>query len=133
MKRKNVIIMAALLVMALLTGCSSSIESLTDNYDKEALDTAVLGIIADFQEENYGAIASRVAKEYEDELSEEVLKSAWESVGKKLGAPVEVTNTQYYSQDGSGVIVIDQVYEDGKLTFTMAFNPDYEVIGLWMK
>lgn len=135
---KKSICMAMVMILAAfwLTGCSST--KLADGFDeatvKETVQKAVDHLIAGEYEE----CMEMMSQEMQEALTEEALAAAAGDVMAAAGEFQEYKSIAVVGQkDQSGadcaVAVAVASFENNKITYTVSFNVDMEIIGFYMK
>lgn len=135
---KKSICMAMVMILAAfwLTGCSST--KLADSFDeatvKETVQKAVDHLIAGEYEE----CMEMMSQEMQEALTEEALAAAAGDVMAAAGEFQEYKSIAVVGQkDQSGadcaVVVAVASFENNKITYTVSFNADMEIIGFYMK
>ena len=135
---KKSICMAMVMILAAfwLTGCSST--KLADVFDeatvKETVQKAVDHLIAGEYEE----CMEMMSQEMQEALTEEALAAAAGDVMAAAGEFQEYKSIAVVGQkDQSGadcaVVVAVASFENNKITYTVSFNADMEIIGFYMK
>ncbi|MCI9142928.1 MAG: DUF3887 domain-containing protein [Lachnospiraceae bacterium] len=135
---KKSICMAMVMILAAfwLTGCSST--KLADGFDeatvKETVQKAVDHLIAGEYEE----CMEMMSQEMQEALTEEALAAAAGDVMAAAGEFQEYKSIAVVGQkDQSGadcaVAVAVASFENNKITYTVSFNADMEIIGFYMK
>ena len=130
--------MAMVMILAAfwLTGCSST--KLADGFDeatvKETVQKAVDHLIAGEYEE----CMEMMSQEMQEALTEEALAAAAGDVMAAAGEFQEYKSIAVVGQkDQSGadcaVAVAVVSFENNKITYTVSFNADMEIIGFYMK
>ena len=134
MKKLLTIIISVLLTLTL----SSCTKELPEQYDEATLLDAALATIELANTLDYEAIASSVREDlYSDTLVEDI-KNGWDPILSIAGAYKEYTQYQAtYTTDEDGyeyaVIAIVCKYENDTLTYTLSYDEDYNLVGLYMK
>ena len=135
---KKSICMAMVMILAAfwLTGCSST--KLADGFDeatvKETVQKAVDHLIAGEYEE----CMEMMSQEMQEALTEEALAAAAGDVMAAAGEFQEYKSIAVVGQkDQSGadcaVAFAVASFENNKITYTVSFNVDMEIIGFYMK
>ena len=120
----------------LLAGCSST--KLSADFDEEKVKTAAQEAIGHMVAGEYEECVGLMSEEMQAAVSAEILESNMETVAGQKGAFQEYKSSSVVGQkdkDGTdyAVAVIVAAFEKGNVTFTISYDKDMQVIGLWMK
>lgn len=129
--KKIMKIILMVLCGAMLVGCGVS--KLSDKYSEDTLKKEVEIIIENFNEGQYEEIILKGDEVLQSKLTADALKQAWESVSPKLGSYEEISKIAFQEKDGVAVVVAIAKYENSKVQFTMSFNEDMKLVGIFMK
>ena len=135
---KTYICVALLLAMAVIgmSGCSGT--KLAENFDedkvKEAAQKAVDCLVAG----EYEDCVAMMSQEMQAALPAETLAASTEAVKEQAGEFQEYKSiTVVGQQDSEGtnyaVAVLVVKFEKGNITYTVNFDTEMQIIGLWMK
>lgn len=133
--KKLITIILTILMIVSLSGCS---KKLPEQYDEETLLNAAIETIKIANERDYEALAKTVREDlYTDELADQI-KDGWD---KKLSEAGEYQEYQRYQTTYTvddddyeyAVIAIICKYENDTLTYTLSYDEDYRLVGLYMK
>lgn len=125
-----------LCLVCLLTGCTST--KLADVFDEEQVQEAARTVVDNLLAGEYEADIAMMSPALQEALSAETLAANMEMMNGKTGAFREYKSMaavgQKNAQGGDmAVVVIVAAFEKGNVTYTVTFNTDMEVDGLWMK
>lgn len=123
-------IFLVMLGLMLITGCGAS--KLSDKYDDEKLTTSAEEIIINLNNEKYDDIIAIMDETLKNQLSKEKLEEAWSNF-KKLGEYESISKIIFREKDGYAVVVAIAEYEEGKIQFTLSYNEDMELAGIYLK
>lgn len=123
-------IFLVMLGLMLITGCGAS--KLSDKYDEEKLTTSAEEIIINLNNEKYDDIIAIMDETLKDQLPKEKLEEAWRNF-KKLGEYESISKIIFREKDGYAVVVAIAEYEEGKIQFTLSYNEDMELAGIYLK
>lgn len=120
----------------LLTGCSST--KLSDDFDEEKVKAAAQEAIDHLIAGEYEECVGLMSEEMQAALSAEVLATNMDTITGQRGAFQEYKSNSVVGQkDKEGteyaVAVIVAAFEKGNVTFTVSFDKEMKMIGLWMK
>ena len=127
------IISGLLLVFAImdLVGCNAN--ELSDKYDKDKLRSKAEEIVNDINDNNYQAIIDSGNEDIKSGLSADDLKAAWEKRNGNIGAYKDISTVVYQEKKGIAVVVLIAEYENDKIQFTLSFNENMELAGIYIK
>ncbi len=136
MKRKIGIALACLiLVTAVFTGCAST--KLAEGFDKDAVIEKAKQTVDVINTLDYAAMTALMRDDLEAQLSSDKLKEAWDKKLTELGAFEKIDNVsvvgQKTEQSDYAVAVVVAKYKNGNAIYTLSFDPDMELAGMYMK
>lgn len=121
-----------LLVLVLgLVGCSNSV--LSDDYDESTLKSSAQKVLEQLNAGEYQAITDSVSLDLQNDLSADVIEQAWTPLYEKLGAFDDISNYIISEKGEYAVVVLIVKYEKGTLQLTLSYNPQMELVGLYLK
>lgn len=121
-----------LLVLVLgVVGCSNSV--LSDDYDESTLKSSAQKVLEQLNAGEYQAITDSVSLDLQNDLSADVIKQAWIQLYEKLGTFDAISNYIISGKEEYAVVVVLAKYEKGTLQLTLSYNPQMELVGLYMK
>lgn len=107
-------------------------------FEEEQLENQTIEVISALDEKNYEALQSEYAAEImKPYLTEEAMEQTKETIGSNWGKQVSLGN-KYIAEIHQGwtkyaVVQINVGYENANVTYTLSFNTEYQLIGLYMK
>lgn len=140
MKRFRVFMLSVslLFLLGLLAGCGLSMQ-LSSAYDKTEVESAAKEVVMLAEAGDYAAIIDRLSPSVADALTVESLREGWSPVLEKLGAHSEYKSVVVVGQKDTAsgeeyaVAVIVSSHENGTSQFTLSFNEELELVGLYLK
>lgn len=114
-----------------LVGCGAA--KLSDTYSEDKLKAASEEVIKNLNEENYSAIINGFGDELKSKLTEDKLREPWKAMKDKLGKYDSISKIAFQEKDGIATVVAICKYENGKAQFTLSFNKDMKMVGIYMK
>ena len=114
-----------------VVGCSNSV--LSDDYDEATLKSSAQKVLEQLNAGEYQAITDSVSLDLQNDLSADVIKQAWIPLYEKLGTFVAISNYIISGKEEYAVVVVLAKYEKGTLQLTLSYNPQMELVGLYMK
>lgn len=137
MKKLTALFLLVVMSAALLNGCSST--KLSDSFDKDTVEKSAKQVIEDLNNGDYDSVVSMFRDDLKEKLTAGSLKDAaaktYGNAGKFnkyksvsiLGQKVKST------KEDSAVAIVVANYEKQKVDFTISFDTDMKLIGLYMK
>lgn len=125
------------LLLALLCACSAG--KLADAFDEETVKDAAKETVQTINTRNYDAVISLLREDLQDQVTADQLRDAWDKSLSADGAFVEYTSVSVAgtrdknTDEDYAVAVLACNYENGSQTFTLSFDTDYALVGLYMK
>ena len=139
-KWKNVVKKTGIMILtiaagALLAGCSSKLAA---GFDEDSVKKSAQELIDHLTAGEYQEAVDMMSQTTQGALPVEDLSALMETAKEQTGAFQKYKSIAVVGQkDSSGtdcaVAVAAVSYEKGMVTYTISFNMDMEVIGLWMK
>ena len=129
--KKYIKVILIVLCFTVLTGCG--IGKLSDKYSEDTLKKEVEGIIDNFNNGQYEDIIAKGDEVLQSKLRSDQLKDVWEGISPKLGSYEEISKIAFQEKDGIAVVVAIARYENSKVQFTMSFNEDMKLVGIYIK
>ncbi len=137
MKKIVVISMILVFVTSMLGGCTST--KLSDAFNKETVESASKQVVEYLNSGKYDSVCDMFTDDLKAQLTSETLKSAVEKTYGSAGAFEKYKDVVVIGQkvkgtkDDAAVAVVIAKYEKKNVTFTISFNKDMKLIGLYMK
>ncbi|MEG0799531.1 MAG: DUF3887 domain-containing protein, partial [Bacilli bacterium] len=103
------------------------------DFKEEELKSSVEEIIDDFNNEKYEDIVLRGSEEIQAQLTADQLEQAWNTVGIDLGAYKELSKVAYTEKDDIATVIAIAKYENKKIQFTISYDKDMNLCGIYMK
>lgn len=129
MKRLSKVLLIVLCIM-MLGGCGAN--KLSSNYSEDKLKAASEEILKNFGDEKFDDVTAKFSADLKKELPASKLKEGWTSL-KKGGKYDSLSKIAFQEQKSYAVVVAIGKFEKGKAQFTISFNKDMEVVGIYMK
>ncbi|MBQ4473365.1 MAG: DUF3887 domain-containing protein [Lachnospiraceae bacterium] len=135
---KRWIIALALIICALsMCGCTQA--KLPEGMTEEEVDRVAKQVLSYVHEKDYDTLWQESSKMFQDAVSVEELRDAIEGQVKDLGAFKEYTQQAFGGAHAKGVTghyavaVITAKYENGKAVYTLSFDTEYRLAGIYVK
>lgn len=130
MKKLKVLLVIMLTCIGIV-GCSSS--KLDPAYDEEKLKSDSQGIVHMFCNEEYDKIVEKMTKDMESSITSDKLKEVWEPLKTKLGKFESISKEAVVGKQDLATVVVLAEFENGKAQFTITYNKDMKLEGLYIK
>lgn len=134
--RKLVKLMAAGMVIAMLAGCGISTE-LSERFDEAEVKSSAENVIDSLNNGDYDGVVETFSEDMKTALPADKLEESVSPTLEKAGAFQEYKSESVIGQKKDdvdmAVAVMVVTYEEQNLTYTVSFNTDMEVIGLFVK
>ena len=132
---EKIILLLGMLVLV-LTGCSSA--KLSDAFDEETVIASAQEAIDLLVKGECDKVVEKMSAEMQEALTAEDLAANMEAMDTLTGAFKEYKSSAVVGQqDAQGtdmaVAVIVAAFEKRNVTYTISYNTDMEIVGLWMK
>jgi predicted small lipoprotein YifL len=135
--KKRIVTFAILAVMAagLCTGCGSK---LPEGFDADVVTQKATEVVQYLTDRNYQAIEDVARQDVKEALNAGYLEEVLDSTIVALGAFEEISavalaGVKGQSQEEYAAAVVIAVYENGKAQYTLSFDIDMALVGLYMK
>ncbi|MEA5026922.1 MAG: DUF3887 domain-containing protein [Erysipelotrichaceae bacterium] len=135
---KKLIKKSLLLFLAvILFGCSGS--SLPKGFDEDEVISKAKDVVAVINTQDYTAVVSLLRSDLQGQVTAEQLQEAWgsylDAAGdfKEFKTIVTKSQTDSATKEEYAVVVLETVYQNSTRVFTLSFNQELELVGLYMK
>lgn len=135
--KKTAAAMALIALMALaLAGCGGT--KLAEGFDEETVEKSAREAVSSLVKGEYDAIVSKMSPDMQAAVPAADLAANMELMNAQTGAFQEYKSVAVVGQEGAdgtdaAVAVIVAEFENCDVTYTISYNTDMEIIGLWMK
>ncbi len=134
MKRKVPVLILTAVFLIFAAGCAGKVP---EGYDKDRLTQCAKEVVETINTLDYAAIVLELKEDLQSEVTPQSLKTAWDAKLSALGAFKSYKNIAYTSAKSGdivyAVVVLNCTYENGSATYTLSFDSDYDLVGLYMK
>lgn len=120
-----------ILCLFMLTGCSAG--KLSDTYNEGEVKAAAEDVISKLNDKNYEGILENSSDELKISLPDNKLQEAWEGFSKDIGKFDSISKETLAEKNGYAVDIVNVKYENKKVTFTLSFNKEMKLAGIYMK
>ncbi|WP_373898689.1 DUF3887 domain-containing protein [Haloimpatiens sp. FM7315] len=131
MKRFSKVIMMILCV-AMIFSCGCGAKKLSASYSEDKLKTASEEIIKDLNDEKYEEVTDKLSKDIKDKLPASKLEEVWDKY-KEMGDYQSISKIAFQEKDNYAVVVAVAKFKEGKVIFTLSYNKDMELVGIFIK
>ncbi len=138
MKNTKIYLCAALLLILCLA-LAACAPGLPDGFDGDAVTAQAEQDVALINTRDFEAVVNRLRADLQDAVTVEDLETAWGGALDALGAydGVKDTGTSGTKDRETGeayaVAIVVAQYENGTATFTLSYDADLALVGLYMK
>ena len=129
MKKLFCLLLCSLLCAGLLAGCGG----LSDNYDEEEVVSLAHAVVENLNAKDYDAVVAGMSDEMKEALPADKLAEVWAPVAEQLGAFDSFAKDSTAEKDGLAVVIVTAKYENAGLTYTLTFDTELRLCGLYMK
>lgn len=125
------------IAVGLLSGCSST--KLSDSFNKDTVEKSAKQVIEYLNNADYDSVTNLFRDDLKKDLSADTLKNAVEKTYSNAGKFDDYKSISILGQkikstkEDSAVAIVVAKYEKQKVTFTITFDTDMKLIGLYMK
>lgn len=139
MKRIKIFFSAALLLAcAALIGCAAG-KPLPEGFDADEVTARAEQIVDYANNGEYGEIVSALRADLQDAVTADQLATGWDPVYEKVGAFSEIKQVTLTATEDSStgeeyaVALVTCAHENGNVLYTLSFDADLELVGLYLK
>ncbi|MEG1984634.1 MAG: DUF3887 domain-containing protein [Oscillospiraceae bacterium] len=121
----------------LLSGCAGN--KLSDDFDKDEVVEEASEMVEVINTMDYEKIVGEMREDLRDQITSEQLKEAWGEKLSGLGKFSKITSEGVIgdkskeTKEDYAVAVLACEYENGTATFTLVYDTELELVGLYMK
>lgn len=137
MKKILAIIMIIIGMTAILSGCAGA--KLSDSFKKDKVEKSSKQVIKDLNDKKYDSVVHMFPEDLQKDLTAEKLELAVNKTYGEAGSFVEYKNIAIIGQklkntgEDTAIAIVVAKYKKKNVTFTISFNTDMKLIGLYMK
>jgi hypothetical protein len=133
--KKGMILIAGVIIFGMLGACNST--KLAASFDKETVEASAKQVIDYLNSGDFDSVNAMVCEDGKEVLSSEVLSDAVNKTYGKAGSFVEYKGINIIGRKEKkvdyAVVIVKAKYEKQNVLFTISFDSNLEVIGLYMK
>lgn len=139
MRKKQVLLTVAIAwLLILLSGCST-VQPLADSFVEDDVIARAKSVVEIINTLDYAAMTAEIREDLQSQLSADQIKTSWDARLSSIGSFKEYksiivtgTKSKTTGEDYATVILIC-AYEDGTATYTLSFDTDMQLVGLYMR
>ena len=126
-----------ILVMSLLFGCSGN--KLSDKFDEQEVLDKGKEVVDVINTRQYEDVIALLREDLRSQITADQLVTAWDDQIVAAGEFEKIRNTAIESQEDSVTkeeyvtVVLEAIYAEDTLIYTLSFDEDLMMIGLYMK
>lgn len=124
-------ILSMMVCIFMMVGCSAG--KLSDKYNEEDLKVEAEKVIKNLNDKNYDTILEGSSDELKNALPDNKLKETWEGFSENIGDYDSILKMTFAEKNGYGVAIVNVKYKNKKVTFTLSFNSEMKLSGIYMK
>ena len=128
----------AAVLAVLLCGCSG-MSAMDASYSEDDVAAAAQEVVALANAAAYGEICGLIREDLRASITEDALQDAWGATLTNAGAFVETDQLRFYgtTDESTGeayaTVILTAKYARGQLTYTLSFDHDLALVGLYLK
>lgn len=135
MKKLLIIGIVSLLIISILGGCNST--KLAGSFDKDTVEASAKQVIDYLNAGDYDSIHAMLREDGKEILTSEVLTDAVDKTYGKAGSFVEYKDTNVIGKKDKdadyAIALIEAEYEKKSVLFTISFDSNMELVGIFMR
>ena len=135
--KKYLRVLIVILVMSLLFGCSGN--KLSDKFDEQEVLDKGKEVVEVINTRQYEDVIALLREDLRSQITADQLVTAWDDQIVAAGEFEKIRNTAIESQEDSVTkeeyvtVVLEAIYAEDTLIYTLSFDEDLMMIGLYMK
>lgn len=119
-----------ILCITMLGGCGA--KKLSGAYSEDKLKAASEEIITDLNNGKYDDVVAKSNSNLKEKVPSSKLEEVWSNF-KNYGKYDSISKIAFQEKDNYAVVVAVAKYEKGNIKFTLSFNENIELVGIYMK
>lgn len=133
------LIKIVLLFGLLLTFTACSSDKLSSSFDKDEVTDKAKAVVEVINTKNYAAIIALFRSDLQDQITADQLQQAFDEQLEAAGTFSDFKSIVIKSENDKStneeyaVVILEAVYENKTLIYTISFDTDLELVGLYMK
>lgn len=126
-----------ILMMGMFAGCGST--KLAESFDEQNITDTAEGVLDLLNAGDYEGVTAAFSEELQEALSAEKLEESVKNILQEAGTFQEYESSTVIGQknrqtgEDNAVAIIVAKYENKKLTYTVSFDPEMAINGLYVK
>lgn len=135
--KKYLRVLIVILVMSLLFGCSGN--KLSDKFDEQEVLDKGKEVVDVINTRQYEDVIALLREDLRSQITADQLVTAWDDQIVAAGEFDKIRNTAIESQEDSVTkeeyvtVILEAIYAEDTLIYTLSFDEDLMMIGLYMK
>ncbi|CUN95113.1 DUF3887 domain-containing protein [Clostridium disporicum] len=129
--KKFIKVLSIILCLFMFVSCSAG--KLSDAYNEDEVKAAAEEVINELNDKNYDGILEDSSDELKISLPDNKLQETWEGFSKDIGEFNSILNMTLAEKNGYAVAITNVKYDNKKVTFTLSFNKEMKLAGIYMK
>ena len=129
--KKFIKVLSIILCLFMFVSCSAG--RLSDAYNEDEVKAAAEEVINELNDKNYDGILEDSSDELKISLPDNKLQETWEGFSKDIGEFNSILNMTLAEKNGYAVAITNVKYDNKKVTFTLSFNKEMKLAGIYMK
>lgn len=129
--KKFIKVLSIMLCLFVFVSCSAG--KLSDAYNEDEVKAAAEEVINELNDKNYDGILEDSSDELKISLPDNKLQETWEGFSKDIGEFNSISNMTLAEKNGYAVAITNVKYDNKKVTFTLSFNKEMKLAGIYMK
>ena len=135
--KKYLRVLIVILVMSLLFGCSGN--KLSDKFDEQEVLDKGKEVVEVINTRQYEDVIALLREDLRSQITADQLVTAWDDQIVAAGEFDKIRNTAIESQEDSvtkeeyATVILEAIYAEDTLIYTLSFDEDLMMIGLYMK
>ncbi|MCD2500690.1 DUF3887 domain-containing protein [Clostridium sp. NSJ-145] len=129
--KKFIKVLSIILCLFMFVSCSAG--KLSDAYNEDEVKAAAEEVINELNDKNYDGILEDSSDELKISLPDNKLQETWEGFSKDIGKFNSISNMTLAEKNGYAVAITNVKYDNKKVTFTLSFNKEMKLAGIYMK
>lgn len=134
---KKLLIITTAFLLLILSGCSTP--ELADIYSEDDITTLGKTVVEHVNAGDYQKINDMTREDLQESLSVEVFETSVAPIITEAGDFVDYQKTEVFgnvdneTDEEYASIIIVANYSEGKITYTLTFNSDDQIVGFYIK
>lgn len=133
--KKIMILIAGIILIGMFGACNST--KLAASFDKETVEASAKQVIEYLNSGDYDSVNAMLREDCKKILTNDILSDAVDQVYGKAGSFAEYTKINIIGQKDKNVdyavAIVKAKYEKKNVIFTISFDQNLEVVGIYMK